>query len=197
MTPTPESVVTRTATPRQLAAVLNAGAPPLPPVDVSAPDLPAPPPPPVVPVRDRLAAGESVPMLHFVLGQEHMLAALADVREAIDVPTVHPVPHPAVHTRGVMAVRGRLVPARDVSRLLAVPAASGGVALVVAQGDERLALLADDVLDAVAVHHRDIRPLPHGAARDGLAVGAVPVGNCLALVLDIPAVVAALDPSAP
>jgi purine-binding chemotaxis protein CheW len=198
MTATPVPIiVSRTATPRQLAAVLNAGAPPIPAPEPADDVMPMAQPRELPSVRLRLATGETVPMLRFVLGGEHMLASLADVREALDDPTVHPVPHPAAHTRGVVAVRGSLVPARDVSALLGVAATSGRVALVVSHAGRRLAVLVDDVLDAVTVQAGDVRPLPSAATRDGLALGAVAVGGRLALVLDVPAVVSALAPTLP
>jgi purine-binding chemotaxis protein CheW len=181
-----------------LAALLNAGAPPVPPPLVAdvPPPAPAAPRPPR-PVAERLAAGERVPMLRFVLGGAAMLAPLDMVREAVDAPEVHPVPQMPSHTRGVVAVRGALVPARDAAALLGVAPATAGVALVVMHDDRRVALLADDVLDTVTVQASDLRPLPGTGGRDGLALGAVPVGGRLALVVDVSAVLSALASSDP
>jgi chemotaxis signal transduction protein len=194
----PPPAVVRHATPTALARQLNAAAAadadgvagaPLP-VFEPAPALA--PPPPLLPLRARLAAGEAVPMLLFAVGGEAFLLPLADVREALDAPLVHPVPRMTGATRGVLALRGALLPVKDPSAILGVPAPAGAAALVVV-GERPLVLLVDDVLDAVAVTADAVRPLPAGLPADDFVLGAAPAGGRLAALLDLPQLLVALD----
>lgn len=181
------------ATPRALAARLNAGAPPLP--RPEAPDLPPPAvahPPPWRPFAARLADGERVPCLLVVIGGDGFVTPIADILEAVDTPAVHPLPRQPGALRGMIAIRGELVPAYDPAGALATAPATGGAAIVVPRhpgttGGPRLALLVDDVLDAVPVAAEDVRPLPSGARPDGLLAGVVRRDGRLvgALALDL------------
>lgn len=191
-TPALDPVVVRQATPRQLAALLNGGgasAIPAPPADG---ELVLAPPAPLPPLRARLARGDAVPMLLFVVGGERFVLPLSDVREAIDAPVVEPMPRMQGATRGVLALRGALLPTKDPAATLGVPAATGGAALVVV-GERPLVLLIDDVLDAIPVAAAAIRPVPGVLADDDLVFGAVPVAGGLATVLDLPPLLLALD----
>ena len=191
-----DPVVVRRATPRQLAALLNAGtgvaaAPPASAAEAEAPTA-LPPPTPVLPLPARLARGDAVPMLLFSVGGEWFLAPLSDVREAVDAPAVVPVPRMQGATRGVLALRGTLLPVRDPAGTLGVAPATGGAALVV-HAERPQALLVDDVLDAVPVAARDLRPVPGAMRADDLLLGAAPVAGRLAGVLDLPPFLLALD----
>jgi chemotaxis signal transduction protein len=188
----PDTVAVRHATPRQLAALLNAH------VDVAPTGLaaePSPvlqPPDPLPPLRDRFARGDAVPMLLFAAGGERFLLPLSDVREAVDAPVVESVPRMIGATRGVMALRGALLPVKDPTAALGVPAAHSHAALVV-RGECQLVLLIDDVLDAVTLTASAIRPVPGALGLDDFVLGATPVTDGLATVLDLPPLLLALD----
>lgn len=177
--------------PWELARRLNAGVP-----RMAVPDpepLPVlPPPPPLLPLRVRLARGQTVPMLLFAAGGEAFVTPLSDVREAVDAPVLHPLPGASGAGLGGLALRGDVLPVTDPGAVLGVGPALGGAALVTA-GAYPLVLLVDDVLDAVAVSPGDVRPLPGALTADGLLLGAVPAGPRLAAVLDLPPLLAALD----
>lgn len=203
----PPPVRVQYVTPRDLARRLNAEAPGAASTPLGVPSgvspaaplgepLDAPlalvPPAPLPPLRARLARGDRVPMLLFAVGGERFLLPLSDVREACDAPTVHPVPRMTGATRGVMAVRGSLVPVKDPAGVLGVAAAAGAAALLVI-ADTPLALLVDDVLDAVDLTADQLHPLPSRLSPDDLLLGAAPAGGRLAAVLDLPPLLLALD----
>lgn len=188
-----DPVLVRQATPRQLAALLNAGgAAAAVPAPTAEPAIVLAPPAPLLPLRARLGRGDAVPMLLFTVGGERFVLPLSDVREAIDAPVVEPVPRMRGATRGVLALRGALLPVKDPAGPLGVRPPSGAAALVVV-AERPLVMLIDDVLDAVPVAASGIRAVPRGLADDDLVLGAVPVAGGLATVLDLPPLLLALD----
>lgn len=181
----------RSGSPWALARQLNVDAPRVAmPVPEPLPVLP--PPPPLLPLRARLARGETVPMLLFTTGGEAFLTPLSDVREAVDAPAVQALPRASGAGLGGLVLRGDVLPVTDPGPVLGVGPALGGAALVTT-GERPVVLLVDDVLDAVAVSPADLRSLPVALTADGLLVGAVPAGPRLAAVLDLPLLLAALD----
>jgi chemotaxis signal transduction protein len=185
-------------TPRQLAAILNPTSPKLTPLaDLATLDPPLPKPPAWRPIRDRLASGEIVPSLLFMVGGERFAVPLVEVIEAIDAPVLHRLSELARGTMGVMAVRGALIGVHDPGPVLGCASATAGCALVVARGGLRLALAVDDVLDVLPLHPRDLRAAPGSELPDGILVGAVSTPTGYAAVIDLPALLAACVPVAP
>jgi chemotaxis signal transduction protein len=177
----------RMPTPTQLAAILNPDAPPAPPPAILEPELPPPARAPLKPLRTRLSEGESVPMLVLEAGGERYVAALADVLEAVDAPDVHPLPRMSGATRGVLPLRGALVTVLDPSRVLGHATVRGAAALIVSHDGGRLALLVDDVLDAMTLEPSAVRTVPATLAADRVLIGAVPHDGRLAGILDLAA----------
>jgi chemotaxis signal transduction protein len=185
-------------TPRDLAAILNVASPrPATPhwVPVIAEPVPMPAPPVVRPLRDRLADGESVPLLLFTVGGERFAVGLAEVHEAIDAPVRHALPEVGNGTMGVMAVRGSLVSVYDPGPVLGCRPSTAGTPLIVRRGKTRLALAVDDVLDVVVHAPGDLRAAPGTDGADGVLLGAIATPGGLAAVLDLSSLLAACAPS--
>jgi purine-binding chemotaxis protein CheW len=99
-----------------------------------------------------------------------------------------PLAPPAV--RGLLNLRGRIVPAVDLRHVLGLPPSATGSAgghLIVFDGASPVSLLVDTIGDVRRSAGAALVPVPHtlqGPARD-LIAGAVPLPDGLLLVLDL------------
>ena len=106
------------------------------------------------------------------IGGEHFAFPAADIEEAVDAPSIEWVPIAPDGMLGQTAYRGRMVGAWDAGRLfrLAAPAL-GGAALVLRDGERRIALVVDDATEMVRIPAADVRATPPGADTDGVLSG--------------------------
>lgn len=106
------------------------------------------------------------------VGGEHFAFPASDVEEAVDAPAIEWVPVAPEGMLGQMSYRGRMVGAWDAGRLfrLAAPAAAGA-ALLLRDGERRIALVVDDVTEMVRIEPAEVRATPPGADRDGVLGG--------------------------
>ena len=86
----------------------------------------------------------------FRLGEEEYAFGVADVHEIIGPAAPRPVSSPDPWVRGIISLRGRIVPVLDLATRLGV-AADGGLAAVVNLGDRVIALLDRSVAVAAPV----------------------------------------------
>lgn len=99
-----------------------------------------------------------------------------------------PLAPPAV--RGLLNLRGRIVPAVDLRAVLGLPpaeSAAPGGHLIVFDGESPVSLVVDAIGDVRRTDGAALVPVPHtfaGPARD-LVTGAVPLPDGLLLVLDL------------
>ena len=119
---------------------------------------------------------------------------LEHLTEVLDAEGVHPVPtaHPAM--RGLMQVRGRLLPLVHLAALLEGverPEVAGDVAVLVRAGGQELCVEVDDAETVVSAELIGGR----GDARGGWALGVVRDDGALVPVIDVPGLVARMtDP---
>ncbi|HEY3356724.1 MAG TPA: chemotaxis protein CheW [Polyangia bacterium] len=115
-----------------------------------------------------------------------------DVREVQEVMTFHEmtrVPRAAAVIRGLINLRGQIVPALDLRRRLKLGEADGGrppMNVVVRSTDGPVSLLVDEIGDVVQVAEEDFERRPEtltGVARE-LIQGAYKLEDRLLLVLD-------------
>ena len=127
------------------------------------------------------------------VGGERFGFATRDVEEALDAPTVGWVPVAQRGLLGQMRHRERTVSAFDGGWMfgLARRARSGGApdaatALMLRDGDRRVALIVDDVEELCTIDMQGVRPVPRGADEDGILRGVVfapaPLEGLLSLV---------------
>jgi chemotaxis signal transduction protein len=145
----------------------------------------------------------SEPYIIARVGGERFGFATRDVEEALDAPTVGWVPVAQHGLLGQMRHRDRTVSAFDGGWLFGLTrrARSGetsenaaatalattlATALVLRDGDRRMALIVDDVEDLCAIDMQGVRPVPRGADVDGVLRGVVfapaPLEGLLSLV---------------
>jgi purine-binding chemotaxis protein CheW len=131
-------------------------------------------------------------LLLFRVGRELFAVELRAVEEAIDLAAVQQVPGSATTVRGVITLRGTLVPLFSPGAALGVTAGGTSTALIVCDAAGRLAIAADDVEDVMTVGEQDLRPLPPMAGRSSAVVrGVVRRGRDLVAVVDLEALIAA------
>lgn len=112
------------------------------------------------------------------------------VQEVLRPQAVTPLPLAPAAVRGLLNLRGRIVPAVDLREVLGLrgePATAPGGHLIVFDGDSPVSLIVDSIGD---VRHADgaaLVPVPHtldGPAGD-LVTGALPLPDGLLLALDL------------
>lgn len=118
------------------------------------------------------------------LGSEHYGLPVEQVREILRYAEPRPVASELPSMRGVIGLRGRLVPVHELAVLLGLPDAEASrptdaaKLVVVDAGDEPAALLVDDVVAVLRVDVAQLEPVPSGS---GLIAR---VGQRLVLLLD-------------
>lgn len=115
------------------------------------------------------------------LGAEHYGLPIEQVREIVRFTEPRPVASELPWMRGVIGLRGRLLPVHDLALRLGVPAERGPSAkLVVADvGAEPAAVLVDEVVEVLRVEDAQLEPVPSGS---GLIAR---VDDRLVLLLDL------------
>ncbi len=112
------------------------------------------------------------------------------VQEVLRAAAITPLPLAPPAVRGLLNLRGRIVPAVDLRRVLGLPAAPAGSAaghLIVHDGGSPVSLVVDAIGDVRRTDGAAPLPVPHtlaGPARD-LIAGTVPLADGLLLVLDL------------
>lgn len=112
------------------------------------------------------------------------------VQEVLRPQPVTRLPLAPAMVRGLLNLRGRIVPAVDLRAVLgieAAPATTPGGHLIVFDGDSPVSLVVDAIGDVHRAPGSALVPVPHtlqGPARD-LVAGAVPLDDQLLLVLDL------------
>lgn len=126
----------------------------------------------------------------FTLGDMFLGINVGEVHEVLLAQAVTPVPlsHPVV--AGLINMRGQIVPAIDLRRLLHLPARADGLAphvnVVVRNGEELMSLLVDDVGDVLSQEARFLTAPPEATRVDSrnLFRGAYQLPQRLLLVFD-------------
>lgn len=112
--------------------------------------------------------------LHIVarVGAERFAFPAEFVEEAIDAPAIEWVPVAPDGMLGQMLHRGRMIGAWDAGPLfhLASPARAGA-AVVLRDGERRIALVVDDVTGMTRLQPPDLRDAPAGSDPDGVLAG--------------------------
>jgi chemotaxis signal transduction protein len=94
--------------------------------------------------------------------------------------------------RGILTLRGTLVPLFSPLRALGVAPGEAATALVVRDGRGRIAIATDDVEDVLTLRDGELRPVPAGDPRDGGVLrGVIRRGATLVAVVDLDALIAA------
>ncbi len=135
-------------------------------------------------------ASDDRQLLTFALGEESYGLEILSVREIKGLSPVTPIPGAPPHVRGVMNLRGAVIPVVDLRAKLGL---AGGaydrftVIVVVSVGDRTVGLVVDSVSDVLAVAPADVETVPGVVSGDGTRAiaGVAKVGERLVTLLDL------------
>ena len=128
--------------------------------------------------------------LTFALGGEEYGVEILKVQEIRGYTSITPIPNTPPHIKGVMNLRGAIVPVVDLRSTLAMPATEYSpfsVIIVVTVGTRVMGLIVDAVSDVLDVARTDIHSTPDFGTRiDARFIqGMARVGDKLVVLLDI------------
>jgi len=110
-------------------------------------------------------AAQSRQLVVCALGAEEYGLPIEQVREIVRAVEPRPVASELPWMRGVIGLRGRLVPVHDLAVRLGVEARRGASAklVIVETTADPLAVLVDDVVEVLRVEAAQIEPVPSGS----------------------------------
>lgn len=137
-----------------------------------------------------------IELLAFRLGEQEYCLDIMSVREIRGWTRATPLPFAPDHMKGVINLRGAILPVIDLAVRLGMPPASGGernVIIVVSLNGRTAGLLVDSVSDILPIPEEDLQPPPDlGSTGVGMCISALAlVDERLIRVLDLGAVLPA------
>lgn len=104
-----------------------------------------------------------IELLSFRIGEQEYSVDIMSVREIRGWTKATPLPHSPTHVRGVINLRGAVLPVVDLAVRLGMPAVSGesrNVIIVVQVHGQTVGLLVDAVSDILAMPTSELQPPP-------------------------------------
>jgi purine-binding chemotaxis protein CheW len=123
-------------------------------------------------VSATVSAGEDADLrqfVSFVIGEQHYCVDIMAVREIKAWTGTTALPNSPAHIRGVINLRGAIVPVIDLRKRFGqelTEPTPAHVVVIVAVGDVQNGLLVDGVSDIVTVNKKDIAPIPNMEGED-------------------------------
>lgn len=142
------------------------------------------------------AASTEVELLSFRLAEQEYSVDIMSVREIRGWTRATPLPHSPHYMRGVINLRGTVLPVIDLSSRLGMPPVEGdarNVIIVVQSGSQSVGLLVDAVSDILALPRSELQAPPDMAAdsAQGFVEALTIVEGRMIRVLDLAAVLPA------
>jgi purine-binding chemotaxis protein CheW len=113
--------------------------------------------------KTTLTPDQAAEFVTFTLGAEEYGVDIMRVREIRGWTGTTPIPHAPPYVRGVINLRGEIVPIFDLRSRFgngATETSKTHVIIIVNTGSETIGLLADTVSDIISVERQAIRPIP-------------------------------------
>lgn len=134
--------------------------------------------------------------LTFTLGAEEYGVEILKVQEIKGYSAITPIPNTPAYVKGVMNLRGSIIPIVDLRAKLAMAEAAYNqftVIIVVRVGSKTVGLVVDAVSDVLSIPAQDIQATPDfGAQVDARFIsGMAKAGDRLVVLLDIDKVLGA------
>jgi purine-binding chemotaxis protein CheW len=128
--------------------------------------------------------------LTFTLGAEEYGLDILRVQEIRGFSAITPIPNMPPHIRGVMNLRGTVIPVLDLRAkfgLDAVEYTKFSVIIIATVGERITGMVVDAVSDVLNIAAADVRPCPDFGARvdTRFVSGMVNTGEHLAVLLDV------------
>ncbi len=132
-------------------------------------------------------------LLHLVtfnLGREEYGVEISTVQEIIRATDITPVPGAPSHVRGVINLRGKIIPVVDLRKrfaLASVEASEAQRIIVVELGEKRIGMLVDSVSQVIKVPSGVVEELPEEATSvdENYIRGVGKLENRLIIILDL------------
>jgi purine-binding chemotaxis protein CheW len=136
--------------------------------------------------------------LTFRLADEEYGVEILKVQEIKGYSAITPIPNTPRHIKGVMNLRGTIVPVVDLRAKLTMPESEVNqftVIIVVTVGAKVMGMIVDAVSDVLDIPRADVQPTPDfGAAVDARFInGMAKAGDKLVVLLDIDRILAGDD----
>ena len=115
----------------------------------------------------------SVELLTFRLSEQEYSLDIMCVREIRGWTKTTPLPHAPSYMKGVINLRGTVLPVMDLAERLGLPGrehSDRNVIIVVKHGDAMTGLLVDAVSDILAVSENELQPPPEMPSQNGTVV---------------------------
>jgi len=137
-----------------------------------------------------LATADTHQFLTFALGQEEYGVEILKIQEIKGFSAITPLPNTPAHVKGVLNLRGTIVPIVDLRRKFGLPEEAYTkftVIVVVQVRGQILGFIVDAVSDVLTVTGADIQPTPdlHGQVDTACLTGLAKAGEKLVILLDI------------
>lgn len=107
--------------------------------------------------------GKEIELLSFLVGGQDYSVDIMSVREIRGGAQATSLPHSPSYVRGVINLRGTVLPIMDLAKRLGMPDKEHderNVIIVVAVGERTVGLMVDAVSDILAISEEDMQPPP-------------------------------------
>ena len=145
--------------------------------------------------QEKPTEADTIELLTFRLSDQEYSLDIMCVREIRSWTKATPMPHAPSFMRGVINLRGTVLPVMDLGERLGLPrreSSERNVIIVVKQGEAMTGLLVDAVSDIITVKQDDLQPPPDTAGQSASAVirSLTLIDDRMIRVLDLPNTVA-------
>jgi purine-binding chemotaxis protein CheW len=149
----------------------------------------------------RAATSTTAQFLTFTLGSEEYGVEILKIQEIKGFSAVTPLPNAPAHVKGVLNLRGTIVPIVDLRQKFGMPAEAYTkftVIVVVQVQGKTLGFMVDAVSDVLTVAADAIQPTSdlHGQLDTTFLTGLAQTGEKLVILLDIDKVLTAVEAAA-
>lgn len=129
-------------------------------------------------------------LVTFQLGREEYGIEISSVQEIIRATDITPVPGAPSHVRGVINLRGKIIPVVDLRSRFGLPRAESSDAqriVVVELRDKRIGMLVDSVSQVIKISSGVVETMPEEATTmdDNFIKGVGKLDNRLIIILDL------------
>ena len=129
-------------------------------------------------------------LVTFTLGREEYGVDIGSVQEIIRASDITPVPGAPGHVRGVINLRGKIIPVVDLRKRFALSDIEGGDAqriVVVELGEKRIGMLVDGVSQVIKVSSGVVEEMPEEAISvdENFIKGIGKLDSRLIIILDL------------
>jgi len=140
--------------------------------------------------REKRGADTTQQFLTFALGQEEYGVEILKIQEIKGFSAVTPLPNAPAYVKGVLNLRGTIVPIVDLRQKFGMPEeayTTFTVIVVVRVQGQVMGFIVDAVSDVLTVTGAEIQPTPdlHGQVDTTFLTGLAKAGEKLIILLDI------------